>query len=128
MADEIPEKIGQFIAENFNSVEQLEALLLLRTHPDKDWDAVQLSQALYTQPEAAALRLADLKARGFLTTADGPTPRYRYRPAPAELASLVDALAEVYRERRVTVITLIYSRPVDPAQAFADAFRLRKER
>lgn len=127
MADEFPDKIRRFITEHFTSVEQLEALLLLRTDPARDWNAVQLSQALYTQPAAAAMRLADLRARGFLTAVDGSPPRYRYQPATAELASSVDDLAETYRERRVTVITLIYSRPTDPAQAFADAFRLRKE-
>jgi hypothetical protein len=127
MADEIPDQIRQFIAEHFNSVEQLEALLLLRADPGRDWDAVQLSQALYTQPVAAAMRLADLKARGFLTVAESSPPRYRYQPANPDLGSRIDLLAEVYRERRVTVITLIYSRPIDPAQAFADAFRLRKE-
>lgn len=127
MAEEIPDTIRHFITENFNSVEQLEALLLLRADPERAWDAVQLSQALYTQPEAAAMRLADLRGRGFLA-AEGTPARYRYRPAPPELARQVDLLADVYRERRVTVITLIYSRPADPAQAFADAFRLRKEK
>ena len=33
----------------------------------------------------------------------------------------------VYRERRVAVITQIYSRPVKKVQTFADSFRLRRE-
>jgi hypothetical protein len=40
---------------------------------------------------------------------------------------LVRRLDEVYKVRRVAVITLIYSKPDDPAQAFANAFRIRKE-
>lgn len=40
------------------------------------------------------------------------------------------ALARAYAERHIAVIDLIFSRPPDnsdPVQAFADAFRFRKE-
>jgi hypothetical protein len=40
---------------------------------------------------------------------------------------LIDQLADLYQQRRVAVITQIYSRPVKNVQTFADAFRLRKE-
>ena len=44
-----------------------------------------------------------------------------------ELDELVGSLEKVYEERRVSVITLIYSKPVDKVRTFADAFRLRKD-
>jgi hypothetical protein len=53
---------------------------------------------------------------------------YVYRPESAELARLVDKLAEMYRERRVAVITAVYTKPIDKIRSFADAFRLRKEK
>jgi hypothetical protein len=71
------------------------------------------------------MRLNDLHARGLLVQKDGPT--YRYGPAQADLNSLVERLAAIYHERRVTIITLIYSKPHTQVQAFADAFKLRKD-
>jgi hypothetical protein len=35
-------------------------------------------------------------------------------------------LAACYRERRTTVITLIFSRPADAVRSFANAFKLKK--
>jgi hypothetical protein len=42
-------------------------------------------------------------------------------------AAAVGDLAATYAERRVAVITLIASRPMDNVRAFSDAFRLRKK-
>jgi hypothetical protein len=43
------------------------------------------------------------------------------------LDDLLGELARHYQERRVAVITEIYSNPVKKVQTFADAFRLRRE-
>lgn len=126
--DDFQEDIRRFILDNITSVEQLEVLLLLQRTPEKDWNAASVSKELYTQPEAAAQRLADLEALGLLAHAEGPSPEYRYAPRTLARAQLVARTAEVYRQRRVAVISLIYSRPPSEAQAFADAFRLRKEK
>lgn len=128
MADQFPEEVRRLIIEHINSVEQLEVLLLLSGSPERGWDAEAVSKALYTQPEAAAMRLADLRVRGLLSLVEGSERLYRYHPSTPELDRLVSSLARVYRERRVAVITLIYSKPLDQVQAFADAFRLRKEK
>jgi hypothetical protein len=39
----------------------------------------------------------------------------------------VRLLADTYRERRVAVITVIASKPMENVRAFSDAFRLRKK-
>jgi hypothetical protein len=36
-------------------------------------------------------------------------------------------LAGCYNELRVTVVGVLYSRPVDRIRVFADAFRIRRE-
>lgn len=123
---EFPDDVRRFILDIINSVEQLETLLLLRGQPDREWSAQAVSQALYTQPEAAAMRLTDLHARGLLTVTEGPERLYRYRPATGDQDRLIGQLADVYRERRVAVISLIYSKPLNQVQAFADAFKFRK--
>jgi hypothetical protein len=125
---EFPEDIRRLLLESITSVDQLEVLLLLRAHPEREWDPEQVSRELYTRPAAAAMRLADLHALRLVDLADRGKNLYRYRPGTPEQAGVVDRLAEVYKERRVAVITLIYSKPLSQVQSFADAFRLRKEK
>lgn len=128
MADAFPEEVQRFILEAINSVEQLEVLLLLRGAPDRDWTALAVGQAIYTSTAAAVMRLTDLVSGGFVTATPGEKePLYRYAPDRPEKARLVDLVAETYKERRVAVIALIYSKPNDQVRAFADAFRLRKD-
>jgi hypothetical protein len=127
MADDFPADIQQFVAQNIESLAQLEILMLLRQQPQREWDPAEVARLLYTAVEMCASQLADLARRGFLLCTPAPNPRYRYQPASEELSQSVDRLAALYAERRVAVITLIYSKPVNKVQTFADAFRLRKE-
>jgi hypothetical protein len=78
-----------------------------------------------------------LAAAGLLATAlpaapappSGPADvAYGYAPRSAELDAAVQGLAREYALRRVTVIGLIFSNPVDKIRSFADAFRIRKDR
>jgi hypothetical protein len=124
--DGFPEDVRRFIVDHITSVDQLEVLLLVRGQPRTDWGAVEVSRKLYTQPEAASLRLESLHALGFVERAGDSDPVSRYHPRTPELDQLASRLEEVYKERRVAVIALIYSKPDDPARAFADAFRFRK--
>jgi hypothetical protein len=56
---------------------------------------------------------------------DGP-PRFRFAPGSPELRRAVELLRVAYNERPVTLVRLVYQRPTT-AQAFADAFRIRRE-
>lgn len=123
--EDFPEAVRNFLVAHISSVEQLEALLLLKSQPDRNWTVEAVAKGLYTPAAAAAMRLADLHAHGLVALKDA---HYRYSPATPELDSLVDQLADIYRERRVSVITLIYSKPSSQVQAFADAFKLRREK
>ena len=126
MVGDFPADVERFLLQNITSVDQLEVLLLLRADPGRTWSPAAVSRELATQPEAAAQRLADLQALRLVVPAEGHDRPYRYAPATDDLRAQVDRLAQVYKERRVAVITLIYSKPHSQAQAFADAFRLRK--
>jgi hypothetical protein len=101
---------------------------LLRSHRDVAWTAETVGQALYTTPEMMAAQLAELHARGLLTAGEASTPQYRYEPKTPDLDRIVGALEQIYKERRVSVISAIYESPVDKVRTFADAFRLRKEK
>jgi hypothetical protein len=124
---DLPEEVRRLIAENIDSVEQLEILLLLFQHPDRSWNAETVARELRISPISAGERLEDLTYDGFVSRADGSEAGYRYGPESPELDAAVRGLATAYPTRRVTVINLIFSKPVDKIRTFADAFRLRKK-
>ena len=121
----IPPEVQRFIAENIDAAEQLDILLLLYRSPERSYTALEVSQAVFTVASAATLRLEGLVARGLLSSSGEADPAYRYKPATEELAKRADQLAAVYHANRVGVIQLIFARPPDPLQTFADAFRLK---
>lgn len=123
---ELTDPVRRFIADNINSVAQLEVLLLLRQDPQRAWNAEDVARSLYSGQTLIAAHLADWESRGFFAAAPDQPGCFRYAPASPELDALADGLAEAYKVRRVSVITAIYSRPVDKVRTFADAFRLRK--
>ncbi|HJQ82562.1 MAG TPA: hypothetical protein VKA21_00690 [Candidatus Binatia bacterium] len=125
---DIDPSVRRFIVDRIDSVEMLEVLLLLRAEPERWWNAGQVNAAVRTSLTSAADRLHDLAARGLLAVDTTSPPLYRYRPRDAATDAVVGRVAEAYRERRVSVITLLYSKPQDPVRDLAEAFRLRKGR
>jgi len=124
VAGGIPDRVGQFIGAHISSVEGLEVLLLLHGQPERWWRHDEIGAELKSVPESVALRLADLREHDLVETDAAGA----YRFSPAADAAAVDELRESYRRRRVAVIAAIFAEPGDdPAQDFADAFRLRKD-
>lgn len=127
----LPDDVGRFIEGNITSVAQLEVLLLLREDRQREWPVDDVSRALYAGASGMADQLNDLVAKGLAFVVQGAdlAPRFRYRPeSGSEVDILVGQLASYYKERRVSVISLIYSDPLKKARSFADAFRIRKEK
>lgn len=119
------ENVRRFIARHIQSVEQLEVLLLLQRSPEREWTARQVSDALASHPYSAETRLLDLRARGLLTGREnGGELTYRYAPPP-DVAPVVTSLASAYAERRTSIITLIFAKPIDSVRTLADAFVVR---
>lgn len=123
----LPEHLNRFLAEKIRSVSQLEMLLLVRSAPDRAWSADEICRALYIAPEMCIEQLEQLRASGLFATGTAPG-QYQYAPQDPALADTMAELAVMYHQRRVTVITAIYSEPTDKIRTFADAFRLRKEK
>lgn len=124
---ELADDIQRFIAENISSVAQLEVLLLLKAHPQQSWNADEVATALYAGSTLLADELAAWRSRGLLEVAPDRPDAYRFAPRTPDMAAVVETLEEAYKNRRVSVITAIYSKPVDKIRTFADAFRIRKE-
>lgn len=118
--DGLSSAVLQLLARHLSSVEKLEILLLLRRSRIA-WSGPSVATELRIDPTSAATRLVELEAEGFArATDDGHTYSAR-----GELDRDVEQLARDYAERRVSVITAIFSAPRDELRAFADAFRVR---
>lgn len=127
--NELPDEVRQFIVRSISSVTQLETLLLLRDNREREWTVDEISRTLCATARGMTDQLNALVAEGLVCTTNSPESQYRYRPTAGErLDALVAQLAELYQQRRVAVISLIYSEPLNKARSFADAFRIRKDK
>ena len=122
----LPEDVHRFLHQNIESVEQLEVLLLLWRTPERGWTSDEVATAVYSHPSSVVRRLAMLYGQGLLREREPGC--YQYAPRTAELHDTVTRLDQVYRERRVAVITLIASKPIENVRAFSDAFRIRRKK
>ena len=122
-ADPIPSDVRDFIFRYIDSVAQLEALLLLRSHPTETWDAAKIAERLYSGERETKESLSQLCQNGLLTMADGI---YRYEFASPERANMVDRLIVIYTRHLIPVTNIIHGKPRRIRQ-FADAFKFRKE-
>jgi hypothetical protein len=101
-------------------VEQLEILLLLfRTR--RAWTAEEVARELRIDPHSAARRLGELAGQRIL---DEERDRFSFAANGANERDVL-AVSRCYAERRVSVITFIFSRPNDRLRSFADAFRIK---
>ncbi|GLC25299.1 hypothetical protein [Roseisolibacter agri] len=128
----LPAAVLALIGGPVASMAHAEALLLLRrVAPESRTAAAIATEAQLPTPDAARRCLAELTAAALIAGAGDDA--YRYAPADDAARQAVDALAEMYQTKPVTLIRAIYSRPATPTrapsavQSFADAFRLRRE-
>jgi predicted transcriptional regulator len=123
----IPDDVVAFLAQSIDSVEQLEVLLLLHQNASTEWTAESVARHLYREPTSVGRRLSVLRLLGLLQASDDPQPTFRYAPRSDAIHATVGRLADAYAQRRVTVLGLLASKPMDHVRAFADAFRIRRE-
>jgi hypothetical protein len=125
---QISEAVQQFIIKYIHAVDQLEILLLLHNEPSREWTAHETARSLFTQPESAESRMVELVAQGLLSQKkSGDETRYQYGPRTRALDVTVAELAQQYPKYRVSIINLIFSKPIDKIRTFADAFRFTRE-
>jgi hypothetical protein len=121
--EKIPADLHDFILRHIDSVAQLEALLLLRTHADQEWTAEGLASRLYIASDQALPLLESMREDGFVEAGE---EAFRYRGGTADQRQLVDRLAQFYAAHLVAVTNLIHSKP-RRIREFAKAFRLKKD-
>ena len=123
MSEGVPPRVSDFILAHVDSIELLEVILMLAAQPGTAFTTVEVSDHLRTAPSSAANRLTMLRDHKLVDVLPGD--RYRVRADP-ELAKLLGEVAQAYRDWRLKVVTLIYSRPSDVVRVFTNAFLLKK--
>ena len=121
----IARDVQRFVHEHLTSVAQLEILLLLHDKAGEEFSAEEIAEMLRIDPAWAEAELSRLASRGMFSKAGADPPRYSFNPARPGDAGVVADLSRVFSTHRVSVITLIFSRPSDSVGSFADAFKLR---
>ena len=119
-------KLEEFIKTHIESVDDLRSLLLFHGAPQAQMDANEVAGKLYLPPITAEKILARLAAKGLLAGI-AESRRYRYQPDSAESARLIAELVELDQIRPVSLINMIYP-PMKGIQAFADAFKIKKDK
>jgi hypothetical protein len=114
--------VAGFLTSHIGSLEQLEVLLLLQRTSPKSWSPDAIANELRVNATSVRGRLEDLGKRGLITA---ETEGHRYDPRNSADAT-IRRVADAYRERRVAVISFIFSRKESSMQTLADAFRVKK--
>lgn len=122
----LPTSVQQFLSKYIRSLEQLEVLLLLRNSANRSWTSAEVYEVVRSSRASVEERLESFVQLGFLAKEDGAPPTFRYAPKE-NLGAAVDETAGAYQKWRVRVIEAIFTPAVDPAQRFADAFKVRKD-
>jgi hypothetical protein len=120
----VPAEVREFLLACIDSVAELEALLLLRETPGRDWDAAALARRLYIGETEAAMILSSLAA---CELAAKTRAGFHYHAGGPERRQVVDRLAETYARYLVPVTKLIHDK-TPSIQKFADAFKFRKDK
>lgn len=122
----LPEAVRAFVREFIHSVEELEVLLLLHRTAPREWTAVAVGRELRIDPISAARRLAEFQERGLVRARPSQDALQFWYEGTSEHEHAIAELAVAYRERRNSVLSLIFSTPTDVVRIFAEAFRLKR--
>lgn len=126
---ELPAEVRQLIHSSVPSIDALEVLMQVILHRDAPRSAPDLIEALrptgVTEP-AVRESLALLRAQGILSVT--PEGNILYRPDSPAVERALGLLLQAYNERPVTLIRTVYAiADAKKIQAFADAFRIKKD-
>ncbi len=122
----LPAEVLALVHGPVATMAHVEALLLVFERAPAPVASAEIAARAQLPAPARVLRTMEELAAAGLVAADAGGG-YRFAPRSPALHDAVRALARAYNEKPVTLVTALYARPSDPAQAFADAFRLRPD-
>ena len=128
--DEVPIEVSAFLRAHIESYEQLETLLLLNSHPTRQWTSADIAATLKVSESEVLDALELLLAAGLVRVeSNARAPSYSFAPTDAVVSEVVARLAALYTDRRVDVMKLMSAHAIarvrDAAlRTFSDAFLL----
>jgi hypothetical protein len=105
--ERVPDAVQRFVQRRLASVAELEGLLLVRSAPDRRWDARGLASRLYIGEPHARLVLEALHRAELMARSD---EAFQYRPASEALRGEVEALAAAYPRLLIPITELIHAK------------------
>jgi len=117
------QEVTHFIRSTFRSVWSLELLLVVKNEPERRWSRVDLVASLRASELVVTRGLEELLASGLILMEEGGAACYY--PLSADLDRLVGETEALYARSPNAVRRIIVSSA--SMNAFADAFRLRKD-
>lgn len=117
--------VRKFLEQYVDSAELLDILMLLFREQGETWTPEQVSNRVFTVPQAAEKRLEELKARGLVIERQDNPDAYAVNTRDPALLGVMTDLHEAYVKSRADVINIVFSIKADPLKSFSDAFKLR---
>ena len=124
---QIPPAVREFLDRYIRSVEDLYLLVAMAETRDRWWDAASAAHELGGGRSAAASVLEHLARHSLLDIRVTDDVRYQFRPVTPEIREAVVACAAAYHADPVAVVRAVTASRQRNLQAFADAFRIRRE-
>jgi hypothetical protein len=119
--------VDGFLLEHIDSVPHLEALLLLWNSRPRHWSTEDMAKALFLTTDATRIILLDLARRHIIATGNADADSFWYQTG-VDRDELISAVDQAYRTELIRVTRIIHSKASPAVRAFAQAFRLKKDR
>ena len=101
----LPGDVRRFLDRYIDCAAQLEVLLLARRSPGRNWSAEDMARELYGERATITHCFESLLGRGLLR--ESPAGFFQYAPRSARLDLAVGRVAEVFREQRAAVLSML---------------------
>jgi hypothetical protein len=110
MHAEISDSLKSFINASFDSVGQVEVLLLLYATQGRYWTAREVGDEMRSSEFAAESQLRHLAQKKLVTKSQTSLSRYTFDIDKVKSQEVIQELSEKYSFYRVAIISLIYNR------------------
>lgn len=113
------------IQRHMATMDHVELLMLLRNGREDSFPVSRLAELMRKPEGLVTMALESLAAAGLVAQLTDGT--YRYSAREDKLDRTAESVIQLYNERPVTLVRLLYERPPTAVNTFADAFKLRKD-
>ena len=103
----LPVTVREFVEGHFDTVTDVEVLLLLHREPKRTWTSGAVARRLRIHTQQTEDILDGLQQMGLVRRREDT---FEYAPGTEEVASAVEMLAAVYSRYRFRISSLIFSK------------------